>query len=158
VASDEIKLTHEGKERLEGELLRLTTADRPDASARVREAKRSAEDFDTSEYENAKMDQAIIEGRIEEIRNILRRSVTLKDADIPTKYIGIGSCVRVRDLDLDEKWALRIVDPVEADPSEDRISYEAPIGEALMGRKARETVEVQVPDGKIRYRITSIFK
>ena len=95
---------------------------------------------------------------IAEIRIILRRSVTLKASDIPTKYVGIGSYVRVKDLDLDEKWSLRIVDPVEADPSEDRISYEAPIGEALMGRKARETVEVQVPDGKIRYRITSISK
>ncbi|HOS94261.1 MAG TPA: transcription elongation factor GreA [Armatimonadota bacterium] len=156
--NDEIVITKEGSERLQAELRRLTTIDRPEATARVREAKRSAEDFDTSEYENAKMDQAIIEGRIEEIRSILRRSVVLRDEDIPTDVVGIGSHVRVKDLDLDESWDLRIVGPIEADPSEDRISYESPVGSALMGKKVRDTIEVKVPDGTIKYKITKISK
>ena len=156
--NDEIVITKEGSERLQAELRRLTTIDRPEATARVREAKRSAEDFDTSEYENAKMDQAIIEGRIEEIRSILRRSVVLRDEDIPTDVVGIGSHVRVKDLDLDESWDLRIVGPIEADPSEDRISYESPVGSVLMGKKVRDTIEVKVPDGTIKYKITKISK
>ncbi len=156
--NDEIVITKEGSERLQAELRRLTTIDRPEATARVREAKRSAEDFDTSEYENAKMDQAIIEGRIEEIRSILRRSVVLRDEDVPTDVVGVGSHVRVKDLDLDESWELRIVGPIEADPSEDRISYESPVGSALLGKKVRDTIEVKVPDGTIKYKVTKISK
>lgn len=154
--TDEILLTREGHDRLQKELLHLTGVERPEASARVREAKRSAEDFDTSEYENAKMDQAVVEGRILELQSILRRSSTIAEDDIPTKHVGVGSRVRVIDQDSGEAWELQIVGPIEADPSEDRISFESPVGRALMGKKIRDTIEVVAPAGRIHYKVTKI--
>lgn len=158
VADDEIVLTREGHQKLQDEISHLTTVERPEVNARLRETRQSAEDFDTSEYENAKMDQALVEGRIHELKQILLRSSILDETDIPTSHVGLGSKVRLKKADGRESWEVRIVSPVEADPFSNKISTESPLGSALLGHKPRETVEVRAPAGIARYKILKISK
>jgi len=158
VADDGIILTQEGFNRVKAELHHLTAVERPEVRKRLSEAKQSAEDFDTSEYENAKMDQAILESRISELEDIVRRSTILDPNDIPVKEVGLGSIVRLKDLKTDEAWEFRLVGSYEADPAEDRISVESPVGRAVLGHKVRQDVEVHPPAGVTQYRILKITK
>jgi transcription elongation factor GreA len=153
---EEIILTQEGHDRICAELQHLSTVERPEVRKRLSEAKQSAEDFDTSEYENAKMDQAIIESRIGELEDVVRRATILKPDDIPTKEVGLGSIVRLKDRDVEDVWEVRIVSSFEADPNENRISIESPLGRALLGQKARADVEVKAPAGMVKYRVLKI--
>lgn len=156
--AQEIVLTAEGYARIEKELEHLSRVERKAVADRIREAKDFGELTENAEYEEAKSEQALIEGRLLELRQILSHAVILREEDIPTDYVGIGSCVRVRDLDTGEEWEFRMVSPFEADPDEDRISHESPIGEALMGHQAGDVVEVNIPAGKVRYQILEIHK
>ncbi len=158
MADDGIILTQEGYNRVKAELHNLTSVGRPEVRQRLSEAKQSAEDFDTSEYENAKMDQAILESRIAELEDIVRRSTILDPNDISDKEVGLGSIVRLKDLQTDEAWEFRLVGSYEADPAEDRISVESPVGQAVLGHKVRQDVEVHTPAGVTQYRILRIAK
>lgn len=154
----EIVLTEEGYKRLEKELEHLSKVERKAVADRIREAKDFGELTENAEYEDAKSEQALIEGRILELRQILGSAVILRDEDISTEHVSIGSYVSVRELDSQEEWEFRLVSPFEADPDEDRISHESPIGQALLGRKSGETVEINIPAGKVRYQILKIRK
>lgn len=156
--ADVVVLTREGYERTKAELHHLSTVERPEVRDRLSEAKQSAEDFDTSEYETAKMDQAIIEARIAELEDIIRRARILSPDEIPTKEVGLGSVVRLKDNETGEVWEFRLVGSFEADPEEDRVSVESPIGTAILGRKVRQSVDVITPDGKVTYKILKISK
>lgn len=158
MVEDQIVLTPEGYERTKRELHHLTTVERPETRRRLGEAKQSAEDFDTSEYENAKMDQALVEGRISELEEVIRRARVLDPEEIPTKVVGLGSVVRLKNLDTNETWDVRVVSSFEADPNENRISIESPLGQAILGKKPRTEVEVRAPGGVIKYRIVRITR
>jgi len=127
---------------------------------RLGEAKQSAvsEDSDTSEYETAKMDQALVEGRIRELEDVIRRARVLEPDEIPANVVGLGSIVRVKDLETNETWDVRVVSSFEADPNEDRISIESPLGQAMLGKKQRTEVEVRAPGGVMKYRIVRISR
>lgn len=155
---DDIILTQEGHERIKRELHQLSVVERPEVRKRLSEAKQSAEDFDTSEYENAKMDQAILESRIAELESIVRRARILDPSEIPTDEVGLGSIVRLKDLDSDENWEFRLVGSFEADPEEQRISVSSPLGSSLVGRKLRQSVEVRTPGGIRHYKVLKIGK
>lgn len=156
--AQEIVLTAEGYARIEKELEHLSRVERKAVADRIREAKDFGELTENAEYEEAKSEQALIEGRLLELRQILSNAVILREEDISTDHVGIGSYVRVRDLDTGEEWEFRMVSPFEADPDEDRISHESPIGEALMGHRVGDVVEVDIPAGKVRYQILDIHK
>jgi transcription elongation factor GreA len=158
LADDDVVLTTEGRDRIKRELHQLTAVERPEVRKRLSEAKQSAEDFDTSEYENAKMDQAILESRIAELDSIIRRARILDPAEIPTDEIGLGSIVRLKDLDSGETWEFRLVGSYEADPEEERISIESPLGATLVGHKLRQTLEVHTPGGVRHYKVLKIGK
>lgn len=154
----EIILTAEGFARLEKELEHLSKVERKAVADRIREAKDFGELTENAEYEDAKSEQALVEGRILELRQILSQAVILKEEDIPTEQVGIGSYVRVRDMDTGDEWEFRMVSPFEANPDEDRLSNETPIGEALLGHKVGDLVEANIPAGKVRYQILDIRK
>lgn len=154
----EIVLTAEGYERIEKELEHLSRVERKAVADRIREAKDFGELTENAEYEDAKTEQAVIEGRILELRQILSHAVILNEDEISTDEVGIGCYVRVRDMDTGEEWEFRMVSPYEADPDEDRISNESPIGEALIGHKVGDVVEANIPAGKVRYQILDIHK
>jgi transcription elongation factor GreA len=149
-------LTSTGFKRIEAELHQLQTVRRHEVANHIRDAKAFGDIAENPEYESAKNEQAFVEGRILELKSILNIATVVDDSNAPTSEVGIGSLVTVRDLEMDEEWDYTIVGSVEADPDEDRISNESPIGQALLGRKAGEVVEIKIPAGTARYEIVAI--
>jgi transcription elongation factor GreA len=149
-------LTLTGFKRIEAELEKLTTVRRHEVAEHIRDAKAFGAIEENAEYEAAKTEQAFVEGRILELKNILNAARIVDDSLAPTDEVGIGSVVTVKDLEMDEEWDYTIVGSVEADPDEDRISNESPIGEALMGHKAGDVVDIKIPAGIARYEIVAI--
>jgi transcription elongation factor GreA len=156
----EIILTPAGVEKVEAELDRLMRVGRREVAERIRESKGYAETSEggNTAYEEAKAEQGMIEARILELKQILHSARVITDADVPTDEVGVGSVVSIQDLDTKEKWDYKIVGPIEASPEDDMISYESPVGDALMGAKKGDVVEIQVPVGLLRYKILKIGK
>ena len=153
-----IVLTPSGYAKIEKELDRLRTVERREVADRIRDAKQFGEFSENAEYEEAKIEQAFLEGRIQDLRRVVMNAQVLRDEDIPVDEVGIGSIVKVMDLDMDEEWEFTLVGSAETDPDHDRISDESPIGEALFGKRVGDEVSVIVPDGTIRYRVENIRK
>jgi transcription elongation factor GreA len=154
----EITLTPDGLRKVEADLEHLTKVSRRDIAERIRESKGHAETSEggNTEYEEAKAEQGMIEARILELKQILHSARIITEQDIPTDEVGVGSVVSLKDLETGEEWDYRIVGPIEASPEDDMISYESPVGSALMGAKPGDVVEIQVPDGLLRYEIVGI--
>jgi transcription elongation factor GreA len=153
-----IVLTPEGYEKIDKELERLRTVERHAVADRIRDAKQFGEFTENAEYEEAKKEQAFIEGRIQELRHVLQNAQILQDDEIPTDAVGIGSLVTVTEVDTGDEWEFKLVGSFESDPDNDKISDESPIGEALFGKRVGDTVDVTIPDGQIQYRIDQIRK
>ncbi len=151
-------LTPAGLQRISAELRELQTVRRQEVADHIRQAKDHGDVSENPEYEEAKTEQAFLEGRISDLKQILGDAVIMDDGDIPTDEVGIGSIVKVKDLDLDEEWEFMLVGSFEADPDEDRISNESPIGQALLGAKVGESVAVDVPAGLLNYQVLGIRK
>jgi transcription elongation factor GreA len=113
---------------------------------------------DNSEFEDAKNEQAFVEGRIDELKRILAVARVIEDEEVATDTVGIGSTVKVRDLDSGDEWEWSIVGTVEADPAEDRISDESPVGQALVKKKVGEVAVIEIPAGVAKYEILHIRK
>lgn len=152
----QVVLTEAGVEKIENELRELQTVRRAQVAENIRQAKDLGDVAENPEYETAKTEQAFLEGRIAELKGILSSCIVIEDSDIRTDVVGIGSQVTVRDLDNDDEWDFTMVGSFEADPEEDRISNESPIGEALFGKKVGDEVEADIPAGKMRLRVVSI--
>ena len=154
----EIALTPGGHNKLSQRLDHLRNVQRREVAERLRDSKQFGELTENAEYEDAKTEQAMVESQITELRQILQIAQLLDQNDIPTDHIGIGSIVKMTNLDNDDEWEFTLVSSVEADPDNDLISDESPVGDALYGKKVGDTVPVEVPDGVIRYHIDSIRK
>jgi len=155
--SDAVILTAEGLNKIERELDELRTIHRKRVADRIRDSKQFGELAENSEYEDAKTEQAFVEGRIEELKRILTQARVVEQDEIPTDRVGIGSIVKVLDLAFNDEWEFSIVGSIEAN-GEDKISNESPVGEALLGRRVGDTVEARTPGGSSRYQIVSIRK
>ena len=154
----EIVLTPRGRDKLEQRLDYLRNVQRREVAERIRDSKQYGDLTENAEYEGAKNEQALVEGQISELRRVLQIAQVLEETDIPTDHVGIGSIVQMTNLDNDDEWELTLVSSVEADPDNDLISDETPIGQALFGKKVKEVVQIQVPNGTLRYRLESIRK
>jgi transcription elongation factor GreA len=148
-------LTPEGLKKVQAELEELKSVTRKRVADRIREAKQFGEIGENSEYEDAKSEQAQIEGRIEALQYLLQNAVIVDKPGHDGK-VSVGSVVRLRDLESGEEVEYRIVGALEADPAEHRISNQSPLGEALMGRTAGKTVKVKTPGGLRTYVIISV--
>ena len=147
-------VTVAGADKLEKEFQHLENR-RGEVAANIRTAKGFGDLSENFEYHEAKRDQGFLEGRIMQLKQILPSIEVVRPEDVSTDKVGFGSVVTVREETGDE-WEYFIVGPLEADPMEDRISYESPLGHSLIGHKVGEIVEAQVPAGIIRYEITDI--
>ena len=156
MAEQEIILTMEGLKRLEGELEYLRTIRRQQVAERIKQAIEFGDISENSEYEEAKNEQAFIEGRIITLEKKLRQAKVLDQGEISTEVVSIGSYVRLRDLETAEEVEYEIVGSMEADPARNRISNLSPVGKALLGQKVGAIVEVNAPAGVLRYQILSI--
>src|SRR5579862_882593 len=154
----EIVLTPRGHNKLEQRLDYLRNVQRPLVAERLRDSKQFGDLAENAEYEDAKQEQALIESQIMDLRRVLQVAHVLDSSDIPVEHVGIGSIVKMTNLENDDEWEFTLVGSVEADPDNDLISDESPIGDALFGKRVGDTVLIQVPNGVLRYRIDSIRK
>lgn len=158
MSEKEVILTASGLKKLEEELEYLKTVKRKEVAERIKIAIGYGDLSENSEYEDAKNEQAFIEGRIITLEKMLRNVKVISDDEVGTDSVSVGSTVVVHDMDLDEEVHYTIVGSAESDPLENKISNESPVGEALLGKKRGDIVEVQVPAGVIRYKIVDIQK
>ena len=149
-------LTKEGKEKLEKELQELKTVRRKEVADRIKQAIDFGDISENSEYDDAKNEQAFIEGRIQELDMMLRNVQIIDEEITQADVISIGSTVSVRDVELDEFETNRIVGTVEADPMQNKISNESPVGASLLGKRAGDIVNVPAPIGTIQYEIVEV--
>lgn len=154
----EVTLTKEGFKKLEGKLEHLKTHQRREVAERIRQAKEFGEIGENSEYEDAKSEQAFVEGEIMNLENTLRHAKIISEDDIHTDVVSVGSVLQLKDIDAGEEFEYQIVGTNEADPAVGKISDESPVGTALMGQKKGAVVEVKVPDGIAKFKIVKITK
>lgn len=151
------ELTKEGYKKLEEQLEYLKTHQRREVADRIRQAKEFGEIGENSEYEDAKAEQAFIEGEIMRLESILRHATIVEHAG-PVNIVSIGSIVTVKDMDSGAELEFKIVGSNETDPPEGKISNQSPVGKALTGGKKNQIIEVSVPKGTIKYKILKISK
>ncbi len=149
-------LTSEGKKKLEDELQELKTTKRDEIAARLRDAILAGDISENADYDSAKEDQAFMEGRILEIENILRNVTLIDDMNREKGVVDIGSVVTIKFIDDDETEDYTIVGTHEANPNENKISFQSPIGEAIFKQKQGQTVEVQSPNGIFKVKIVQV--
>ncbi len=154
----EVFLTREGLEKLENELEESKIVKRKEVAERIRQALDFGDISENPEYDQAKNEQAKLEERIAKIESILRNAKLIEEEDIPTEIVGIGSKVVVLDIEYNEEMEYTIVGSAEANPYNGKISNESPVGRALLGSKPGQVVDVNVPDGVLKYRIQKIAR
>ena len=151
-------LTQEGYDNLEKELNYLRTEKRAEIADRIKVALGFGDLSENSEYDEAKNAQAENEVKIAELENKLRYAKIINEKEIDTETVQIGNIVKVLDMEFDEKIEYTIVGSTEVDLAENKISNESPLGEALLGAKKNNVVEVKAPAGVMKYKILSIKK
>ena len=153
----DVILTPEGLEKLKGELEYLMITKRREVAQRIKEAREFGDIMENSEYDDAKNEQAMLEARIAQLEEKLRSASVIDSSDLSTDVVGVGSVVHVKDEKTGKSVKYTIVGSAEADPKENRLSNESPVGKALLGHKRNDQVEVPVPRGpKRRLKITKI--
>jgi transcription elongation factor GreA len=148
-------LTAEGAERLKNELAYLKGPSRDQLAARLRAAIQLGDLSENADYISAKEDQAFLEGRIQELSAILSNVQIIEEKTNPGGTVYIGCHVTIQEEEFEEE-TYYIVGPKEADPRNARISHESPIGRALLGHRAGETVTAETPNGALRFKIVRI--
>jgi transcription elongation factor GreA len=148
-------LTPEGLKKLEEELEYLKTIRRAEVAERLHNAMAEGEVEENPEYEDAKNEQAFVEGRILELEAILANAVVIENKG-PANEVRLGSRVTIVDMETGDKEQYLIVGSAEADPQNGRISHESPVGRALLGHKVNDVVTVQAPQGVMKFKITHI--
>ncbi|HEX4563464.1 MAG TPA: transcription elongation factor GreA [Solirubrobacteraceae bacterium] len=153
----DVILTPEGLQRLKDELDVLVTDKRREVAERIKEAREFGDIAENSEYEDAKNEQAMLESRIAQLQEKLRLASVIEPKALSTDVVQIGSVVHVKDEKTGKSIKYTIVGSAEANPQEQMLSNESPVGRALIGRKRNETVAVKVPRGPARkLKITKI--
>ena len=152
----EIVLTAEGLTKLEQELDELKSVHRREVNDRIRQAKEYGDLSENAEYEDAKQEQAFIEGRILKLEAMIRNARIIDESEYAADEVHLGAIVKVRDVKKNDAYEFSIVGSAEADPSSQRISNESPLGRALMGHKKGTVVDVVTPRGVVKYKIEAI--
>ncbi|HOQ67488.1 MAG TPA: transcription elongation factor GreA [Candidatus Atribacteria bacterium] len=151
-----IVLTREGYRKLEEELKYLKTVKRKEVAEKINHALSFGDLSENAEYEEAKNEQAFIEGKILALEEKLRKAEIVEDEGNSSGKVTLGSRVILENLDQNKVVEYFIVDSVEADPSVRKISFESPLAQALLGKREGEEMEVKVPAGVVHYRIIEI--
>ena len=158
MAANQTFLTAEGYKKLVEELEHLRTTGREQIANKIKEARSFGDLSENAEYDEAMNEQAIMESKISRLEDDLKNAQILDDEDVRTDVIGIGSLVKVHDRAFNEDLEFQIIGKAQADPAENRISDESPIGKALLGHKVGEVVEVETPGGAVFMEIIGISK
>lgn len=156
MANDEVILTQEGLEKLEEELKELKTVKRKELAERLKLAISYGDLKENSEYHSAKDDQAFMETRILILEKMLTKARVISSDNMDSNQVSIGSTVILNDLEFAEKIEYQLVGPAEADVSNNKISYESPLGKELMGKEVGSVIHVNAPMGVIKYELLEI--
>ena len=152
----ETLITPEGLEKLKEELEYLESDKRREVADRIKTAREFGDIAENAEYDDAKNEQALLEHRIATLEERLRSARVISKKDIAKDVVSVGSKVRLRDLGARQTVEYRIVGSAEANPAENRLSNESPVGKAIIGKKKGETVEVAAPRGSMKFKILEI--
>ncbi len=151
-------LTDEGLKNYEQELEYLKTVKRKEVAEKIKVALSFGDLSENSEYDEAKNDQAMLEARIQQIESILKNAKIIDESELSNEHIHIGSKVRVYDYDFEEEADYQLIGSDEADPFNGKLSDESPVGAALIGHQVGDIVEVDTPDGTVKFKILQISK
>jgi transcription elongation factor GreA len=146
-------LSKEGLDKIRDELSQMISVRRVEVAARIHEAKQHGDLSENAEYEDAKNEQAFVEGRIQSLEGLIKNAILI-DEHHSTDHVQIGSTVVVESVDGKEKYT--IVGSAEASPPDGRISNESPLGRTLLGRRKGDTVTVTAPAGELSFKIVGI--
>ncbi|MFL6041502.1 MAG: transcription elongation factor GreA [Gaiellales bacterium] len=152
----DVPLTRDGYEKLKQTLEELETVKRREVADRIREAREFGDISENSEYDDAKNEQALLESRILRLKEQLRSARVVDTSDVSTDVVAVGTKVKVEYVDDGDKVEYVIVGSAEADPAQNKLSNESPVGRAVIGHKKGEVVEVAAPAGSIKLKIVSI--
>ena len=158
MADKVVILTEAGLKKLEDELEFLKSIKRREVAERIKQAIEFGDISENSEYEDAKNEQAFIEGKIISLEKKLRNAQIIDDSEVDTNAVSLGSKVLLRDLEYGDEFEYTLVGSVEADPADSKISNESPVGKAILGKIKDTIVEVSVPAGLLKYQILNITR
>ena len=152
----DVILTKEGYERLRDEIEHLQTDRRREIADRIKTAREFGDIAENAEYDDAKNEQAMLEARIAKLQERLAGARVIEKREIAKDVVSIGAKVRLRDVDAKQTVEYHLVGSAEANPAEQKLSNESPVGKAIIGKKKGETVEVATPRGSLKYKILEI--
>ncbi len=159
IVEKKVVVTESGLKALEDELEELKTVRRKEVSDKIRIARSFGDLSENSEYDEAKNEQAIVEARIADLEVMLKNVVILDESDMGTDAVSLGNTVRVLDLDFGDECEFHVVGSTEADPMNNVISDESPVGKSLLGKKVGEMAEAELPNGEMtKFEVLSISK
>ncbi len=151
-------MTYEGLKALETELEDLKVNKRKEISEKIKEAREQGDLSENAEYDAAKDEQRDIEARIEQLENILKNAEVVDEGEFKGGKINIGCKVTVLDMEFDDTMEYKIVGSTEANVLKGLISNESPLGQAMIGHKKNEIIEIETPEGAIKYKIVKVEK
>ena len=154
--NEEMLLTQEGYDKIIAEHEELVSVRRKEVAERLKEAISYGDLSENAEYDSAKNEQAELEERIDKLEDMMKRARIVSEADMKGDVVSVGLTITVKDLGMDEEEVYTIVGATESDQFNGKISNESAVGKGLLGHKAGDVVDVEVPDGFIRYEILKI--
>ena len=158
MAVKKIRMSEAGYKALEEKLEYLKNVRRKEVAEKLKEARSQGDLSENAEYDAAKDEQGILEADIADLELKIANAEIVSDADLSEDEIGVGSKVKLKDLELDSEIDLQIVGSTEADPENNKISEDSPIGVAALRKKVGDILEVEAPIGIIRMEVLEISK
>jgi transcription elongation factor GreA len=154
--NDQLLMTESSYLELQQKLEHFKKVKRAEMAEALRKARSYGDLSENFEYHAARRDQGILNGQIAEMEKQLEIATVVPDSNVVTGTIGLGSTVVLREISTSDDWEFTLVDAVKANPLEDRISVQSPVGQAVLNRRAGDTVEVQTPGGLDSYEIVDV--
>ena len=154
--SDRVPMTREGYEKRRADLERMKNVEMIEIGKRVAAARDLGDLSENAEYHAAREDQGMLQAKVNQIQDELNRAEILDPSALPKDTVVFGCSVRVKDLDMNEEETFTLVGPGEDNPDQNRILTGSPIGQGLLGKKKGQVAEIQVPKGKLRFKVLEI--
>lgn len=154
--SEEYLLTQEGYDKIVAEHEDLVANKRREVAEKIKEALSYGDISENAEYDAAKNEQADLEERIHKLENMMRKAKIINESEVASDTVSVGKKVKIKNVETGEEDEYSIVGSTEADPFEGKISNESAVGHALLNHKIGEEVEIEIPDGKVIYKIVDV--
>jgi transcription elongation factor GreA len=156
MVDDRIPMTREGYDKKKAQLDHMSGDEMIEVTKRIATARDLGDLSENAEYHAAREDQGMLQARINQLKDQLSRAFIVDTDALPTDKVAFGSRVRVKDLDTDEEETFDLVGPGQENPNTNRILTSSPVAQGLVGKKKGQTAEIEVPSGKIRFKVLEI--